>query len=279
MTPFEHMYNKDRMISLTNSCNLSCGGCNQFCGHFKPDKIWFVTAKEFESYVLKLKKTAWMGDDRRIFLFGGEPTINPHLAEILKVCDKFKRLTFILQTNGYKDVDVPDNVDVWCDPKDPAHESRGYLQTGIAPIDLFPNKDKRFYFNMAQKHCNIWQRAECGPIIYNKKAYFCQVAAAMDNVFNDQKFGWSLKDDPFKNNLEQQADRFCYRCAWAMGVFAPAFPHHPIPPQFIGEPFIVTSTNKALSRSRCIHFCKKCKKFGDAPCKNKGCIVLPMVGC
>lgn len=233
---------KDRMITLTNVCNLSCGGCNQFCGRFRKN-FWHVTPKAFKRYVHLIHA-------KKVFLFGGEPTLNPHLPKILNVCGNFPHINFVLQTNGRKPIDnYPDNVDIWTDYKNRGSHIQ-YLQTGLAPIDFFKSDSKMHYVKMAFKKCILLKKGECCPSIYNDKAYLCQVAGPLDNLFYNGEHGWKIgKVDPFKKkdaDFVKQAMHFCYRCGWAVG----GWPQ--VKSQFTDEPFLVTPTNRDIVNSKCL---------------------------
>lgn len=76
------------------------------------------------------------------------------------------------------------------------------------------------FWNVAQRKCFLWKN--CESAIYNGKAYFCSVAAAMDHMLYDGEHGWSIeegKDFLVRSDAEisTQASKFCHRCGYCFG--------------------------------------------------------------
>lgn len=98
---------------------------------------------------------------------------------------------------------------------------RAFIPSLVAPIDFEEQeKTKEQYWLQAKKKCYIWNK--CESAIYNDKAYFCVAAAAMDNMFNDGRYGWDieLNKNPMNrtdDQIKDQAINFCYRCGFCFG--------------------------------------------------------------
>jgi hypothetical protein len=225
LTTSQHLQRKRWLLPITNACNLSCGGCAQLCGHFSPDKIWTLTLEEID-YAIGLVKP-YTGPDKfwhEFTIFGGEPTVHPQWDQIPDLLAKHAPMKFRINTNGRlgqapfeRDRNMTYHVDLH--PPDQL-----FLPTMIAAADVTQIKDKAHFWKLAQRNCDIW--ADEGSMIYNGKAYFCEHAAAMDWMFNDGKFGWELQEgvNPFDHTDEeiaQQAEHFCHRCAWCVADKVP----------------------------------------------------------
>ena len=92
--------NKDEMtfeISLADHCNLSC----QMCDHFSQlSEPWFVDVDQFKRDICRMSEI-YDHEIGAITLLGGEPTLHPHLIELLDYTRKqFPHTTIILLTNG-----------------------------------------------------------------------------------------------------------------------------------------------------------------------------------
>lgn len=258
ITDSEYIRSRPISIMITNACNLSCGGCNQLCGQFSKEQIWFVSLEDFEKNVNVAKK-----QNKLIVIFGGEPTLHPKFKEILNICYKHQDATFRIYTNGRINVENHKNITWIIDPK--TEDSKIYfLQTGLAPIDIIKDKNKEYYFQLAKEHCIIWKSKTCHPMIYNNKAYFCQNAGAFDKIRNEEH-GWNIIDgeDPFlktDEEIAEQASNFCYRCGWCL----PREIRTKLPEQYTCDPYMVTESNLDIvkkNKSNCLQICKICKQF------------------
>jgi MoaA/NifB/PqqE/SkfB family radical SAM enzyme len=100
--------NKFYSINVTNACNLACGGCNQLCGLFPKEKIWFISLDQLKNSIngfIEYKKHNWHRSDYKdenkfCGLYGGEPTIHPEFNEILNILYSYEDLPFCIYTNG-----------------------------------------------------------------------------------------------------------------------------------------------------------------------------------
>lgn len=249
-------------ITITNVCNLSCGGCHQLCGLFNKQKLWFMPLIEVEDNIKIVSK--YYKGSHPIGIFGGEPTLHPEWQDILKLLFSFKNLNFVVYTNGRihgapsrieEKNNVKFNISAKCHDEK-VIENLEHLPQLVAPIDYEKDKSKKYFWKIAQKQCVLWNL--CGKTIYNKKSYFCEAAAAVDHLEGGNR-GWEIEKnkDPFeKTDLEitNQAMEFCYRCGnlwsgnwweienWNIKKELP----NGLSIQKIKDPYLVSESNKNL---------------------------------
>jgi organic radical activating enzyme len=220
MNTSSHLQHKRWLIPITNACNLSCGGCAQLCGHFPPEKIWHLTLDELNKLIELIKP--FTGPEKNwneVTIFGGEPTVHKQWDQIPDLLAQHAPMQFRINTNGrlgqerfHRDRNMVYYVD-----KHPPDQL--FLPTSIAAMDILKIEDKNYYWELAQKDCDIW--ATEGAMIYRDKAYYCEHAAAMDWMFYDGINGWDLQDgqNPFnktEEEISEQASHFCHRCGWCV---------------------------------------------------------------
>ena len=236
----EHLASKGREIVITNVCNLNCGGCCQLVGQFKKDKLWFITLDELELAIQLLEKYPPTDPAKQpITIFGGEPTLHPQWDEILQKLKNHAPTVFWINTNGrlgHKRYQKEDNLVWWVDLHP---SSQIFVQTLYAATDAVKLPNDMAYWEKAQKDCPIWNGCQCS--IYNKKAYFCENAAAIDWLYNKGANGWDISSDqaPFertKKEIDEQAKNLCKRCGWCVP--------ESVPRQLISEPTHVSPFNQ-----------------------------------
>ena len=259
-------------ITITNVCNLHCGGCNQLCGLFEKENLWFENIKKIKKYIENIRLYE-KPKQKKIGIFGGEPTLHPQWEEILNLLYDFPDLKFIVYTNGrinvaekynakqskkvkeiYEIKNVKFNVSPKCG-KNKDSSKIEHLPQLIAPIDVEKNHSKNYFWKKAQKQCVMWNI--CGKTIYNNKAYFCESAAAMDHLEGGKR-GWDIEEgkNPFEKSNEEiakQAKEFCFRCGnlWSGNRNIPGMNSSEKLPkgveiQKIEDPYFVSATNIKL---------------------------------
>lgn len=238
-------------ILITNACNLKCGGCNQLCGHFPKEKLWFISLDELKLAIdtLLVRAKEWWNqkdypeDNKYIALYGGEPTLHPKWNEILDILYSYETTPFMIWTNGrtfpdkeklpktgysqfihlFTCQDDTFNHNNNLEYRNAHHKNVGYRidykdknirfqPTLVAPIDIFEEKNPKAYWRKAKKDCLIWNR--CETIIYKNKAYYCTVAAAMDCLYHDNAHGWEIKpgENPFNKTEQEIAEQASHFC-------------------------------------------------------------------
>jgi organic radical activating enzyme len=276
----KHMAQKITHIVITNVCNLTCGGCHQHCGNFEKSQLWFISLEDFSQCIelLKLPENCLSFPNpnyiTKISIFGGEPTMHPQWDELFDIMKSHDNILFRVSTNGrsFKDISNPDpnlsinvstlkniieiekdsqkaetNIHYIIDPKDEEKvKNYDFVPVMVAPVDLYPEKSKKYFWTKAQRDCGIWRF--CSKAIYNNKAYFCEVAASMDWLFDNGANGWDMDDAPFdKTNEEiaEQAEKFCHRCSWCI-KYDPILKEYK---QKISEPTLVSISNMGFPAS------------------------------
>jgi organic radical activating enzyme len=254
------LFERPPYITITNVCNLSCGGCSQLCGNFKKDQLWFISLDQLKTNIDLISKFI----SKKIWIFGGEPTLHPKFEEIKEILYSYKDCEFVIFTNGriHKKENVKletkeNRVGGWAEDKNNVkflidfkmeYGNNGipikmFNPTLVAPIDVLKIKNKKYYWDQAKKHCVCWNK--CGSVIYNDKAYICEVAPAFDQLSGEDN-GWKVEENknPFdKTNeeIEKQAEKFCYRCAAGYSE-----DKHIMPDQKISDGYCVSIENVKL---------------------------------
>ncbi len=85
------------VFSITNVCNLDCNICFTYN---RKDKKYYKTVRETQKIIENILHAA--GEVELINLTGGEPTLHPHLFDILEVCRNNKIGRITMNTNGIK---------------------------------------------------------------------------------------------------------------------------------------------------------------------------------
>lgn len=235
--PSEHLLKKRWLLPITNICNLHCGGCAQFCGHFEKEKLWSLSVDEIDKYI-KLVKPYCQTNWNEFTIFGGEPTVHPEWNRIVDLLYSHAPMTFRVNTNGrlgHKKFEKQKNITYYVDfhPDD-----QEFVSTMIAAIDVLNIDNKAYYWEKAQETCKIWKRE--GAMVYRGKAYFCEHAASMDWLYNNGENGWAVQEgvNPFlktDDEIALQAEKFCHRCAWCI--------EEKLPRQRVSDPSLITKTN------------------------------------
>ena len=245
-------------ILVTNVCNLSCGGCSQQCGYIPKEKLWNIPVDQLEWNVKLLIDVRGEEHVRDLGIFGGEPTIHPKYDDLLKMLRQFKKISFQIYTNG-----IRRRQNKWNHTYNIVAKNKNsnitFRPTSVAPQDIYKIEDKKFYWEKAQKDCDMYKKY-CS-IIYNNRAYFCEPSAAWD-IMTGEDHGWPLKwgEDPFAvtdQQVEQQAVNFCYRCGWCFS--ASDLKQLGLKTQKVKDPSIVSEINLPLNKNKKTQEVKKYK--------------------
>lgn len=245
--PSKHLMKKRWLISITNNCNLSCGGCAQLCGHFPPDKIWYLTMDQIDQSIKSLKQHTGPDNNwNECTIFGGEPTLHPQWNEVLELLYSHSPMKFRINTNGrlgHEPFSKFKNVTYYVD-RHPAEQQ--FHPTWIASQDIMSLESDEAYWEVAQKKCKIWNRE--GAMIYRGKAYFCENAASMDWLFFNGNNGWEIEEGkcPFDKTNEEiadQAKKFCKHCSWCVSD---------LDKQKVGDKTMVSETNSCFFKKQLV---------------------------
>jgi len=227
-------------IELTNACPHSCSNCTRFCGrHSKP---FFAEEGQFRKAV-----DSMLGFHGMVGIMGGEPTIHPKFDSFVKYyADKIhtppfkpmrqavkdfaayrnKHLSDVLLSKrglwtslgpGYrKHFELIQDVFPYQCINDHSHEGRHQMllgcrkDFGISDEEWIPLRDACWIQNM-------WSAS-----ITPKGAYFCEVAGALDILYNSpfgdvawkvEKGWWERAPEEFGAQLQ-----FCELCSAPLRV-------------------------------------------------------------
>lgn len=206
-------------IEVTNACNLRCANCTRFVGHHK--KPFFM---DLDSIVRALESLE--GYPGGVGLMGGETTLHPQFREICKIYQKMipEKNRRQLWTSGYKWNEYKDiifetfheQLITYNDHSDP---DEGWHQPLLVAIDEVI-EDKKLMWKVID---NCWVQKRWSASITPKGAFFCEVAAAQDHMF-DGPGGWPVEKLWWKKTPEEfqdQVRRYCIRCSAALPIRRP----------------------------------------------------------
>ncbi len=200
-------------IEVTNKCHLSCAHCTRHVGHHK--KPYVMDIEFIEKAIDSLE-----GYEGNIGLMGGEPAIHPQFLEILdlyekKVPDKDRRE---LWTAGFKWDEYKKRIhEVFHERliafNDHSNPKEGWHQPLLIAIEEVI-KDRALMWKMIE---NCWVQLRWSASITPKGAFFCEVAAAQDHLFNGPG-GWPVEKGwwqrtPEDADFRQQMEEYCPRCS------------------------------------------------------------------
>lgn len=198
-------------IEVTNACFLECTNCTRFVGHHK--RPYFMDMESIEQAVDSLSD--FPGG---VGIMGGEPTMHPQFR---KICELLQRKLPLerrfLWTAGYKWKDYrsiirrtfAENV-YYNDHKEEIQKHQPIL---LAIKDVLD--DKELIDELISK---CWIQERWSPSINPKGGFFCEVAAAMDLLFEGPG-GYSLEKrwwDRTPLEFRDQVERYCYWCGAAL---------------------------------------------------------------
>jgi len=228
-------------ISVTNVCNLTCGACYAQVGKFPKEKHWFISVDEFEEKIEYLVNYMYAGtttlkngevvqvnpNNYELAIMGGEPTVHPEFEKLWGVLKqkKYHDVKFWIFTNGRQELPPVPNIFCRVNYKT---KTVGFPFTPqlVAPIDIFPDKDHSYFWQIAQTDCPNWWDTQCNNPIYKNKISFCCAATGWMDLL-DIDLGWDLplNKNPFScltdADIDAKANSICYRCGWSKYMSLP----------------------------------------------------------
>lgn len=240
------------LIDITNACNEKCSNCTRFCGNHK--KPFFMSFETFKRAVDSMQ-----GFEGLVALIGGEPTLHPQFerfAEYLQsVYGKnpgsgrlaYPQKEFIKELlhqefDDHKLHEYPDGHKTFerTGPGIYSNMSRTYRKyqelCGDTFYVQFLNDHKNPSFHqpalIARKDLGIsdeewytirdacWLQGAWSATITPKGAFFCEVAAALDMLF-DGPGGWPIEPGWWKRQPKDFGDqlKWCEFCGFALNTF------------------------------------------------------------
>ena len=228
---------KTIQIEVTNACHKACSNCTRFCGeHSKPT---FMDVDTFKKAVDSLE-----GFDGIVGVMGGEPTLHPQFAELVDYYDskvddprpsafigeptptfkeygrlvKYERgrgrgLWSALGPNYYKHFEQIQDVFPHQVVND--HESISTHQAILVTRKELGIPDDEW----VKLRDNCWVQNLWSASITPKGAFFCEVAGALDMLFNGPG-GWPIEPGWWKRKPSEFGDqlKWCEMCACALKV-------------------------------------------------------------
>lgn len=198
-------------IEVTNVCHLQCANCTRFIGH--NNKTYFMDLRMIEKAIDSLE-----GYPGGIGIMGGEPLLHPKFSEICELVQKkIPKGKRGLWTSGYKWDEYEPIIRETFGERVVYNDHTGHGQTHqpllIAIDDVV--EDKKF---MKELIDNCWVQRKWSASINPKGGFFCEVAAAMDMLFEGpggypiEKGWWDKTPEQFQD----QVARYCYKCGGAL---------------------------------------------------------------
>ena len=224
-------------IDITNACVNKCSNCTRFCGHHK--KPFFMDFETFKRAVDSLQDFQGM-----VGIIGGEPTIHPEFDKFAEYIGK-KRVgkshktarkpikeilpyvqKNLMQVEGHK-------CGLW------STLGRSYYKHFEVINDSFDSQFLNDHRNTCMHQALLMSRKDCGlsdeewipkrdacwiqnlwsATITPKGAFFCEVAGALDMLF-DGPGGWEVTDDWWKREPKDFGDqlKWCEMCSCGFDV-------------------------------------------------------------
>ncbi|MEI8012529.1 MAG: glycosyltransferase [Candidatus Omnitrophota bacterium] len=224
-------------IDITNACPHQCANCTRFVGHHQ--KPFFMPVDSFKQAVDSLKGYSGM-----VGVMGGEPTLHPQFAEIVDYLVKTRpdlappperydpiknfvnyrnlHLSSLRPRNGlwtslgkfyYKHYElIQDSFSYQC--------VNDHTHVGEHLALLVTRKELGFSDEEWLKlRDNCWVQKEWSSSITPKGAFFCEVAGALDMLFNGPG-GWPIEDGWWKREPKDFGEqlKWCEMCSACLPV-------------------------------------------------------------
>ncbi len=236
---------KTIQVELTNACVHSCSNCTRFCGHHK--KPFYMNWETFKNAVDSLEN--W---PRLIGIMGGEPTLHPQFERFVNYAhDKhpmqynigggahpLKSLSkYVIDANEVKTGPLNKfrGLGLWSTVSDKYYKHYELIQDKFVfqCINDHTASSRHQPWLMTRSEFGIpdeewipmrnncwWHRTLNSPSITPKGAFFCEVAAAMDMLF-DGPGGWKVEKDWWKRDFDDYSDQlhWCELCCGAFITF------------------------------------------------------------
>ncbi|MDA8430916.1 MAG: radical SAM protein [Geobacteraceae bacterium] len=202
-------------IEVTNSCERECTNCSRFVGHYR--NTYFMDLDQVEKAIDSLRDFPGV-----IGIMGGEPLKHPGFMEICRMMKQMlppeKRY---LWTSGYN-WDTYRQVirktfggNIHFNNHNDSTQKHHPMLLSISDII----EDRNLVRQLVD---NCWVNMKWSASVNPKGAFFCEIAAAMDVLFEGPgghpvERGWWDKDP---EAFREQRERYCYRC----GACVPYFP-------------------------------------------------------
>jgi hypothetical protein len=194
------------LIEVTNACRLRCAHCTAGVPHVR--KPYFMALDHLEHALQSLE-----GWKKGVGCFGGEPTLHPQFPDVCALFAKyFPRRQLAMWTCGGPQYETHRQLidETFAILAYNDHHSAGFHQPlMIANEEVVPDPDER-----RRLIENCWVPHHWSPLITHRGAFFCEVAATFDNLFDGPGGhplvkGWWKKDFSAFAYQREHNCRFC----------------------------------------------------------------------
>lgn len=194
-------------IEVTNVCKNECANCSRFVGHYR--NTYFMKLEEVEKAIDSLRDFPGA-----IGIMGGEPLMHPDFPDICRLMNRMvspgRRCLWTsgYNWNMYRELirnTFGSNVN-FNNHKDTTQKHHPMLLSISDMID-----DQELIRKLVN---NCWVNRRWSASINPKGAFFCEIAAAMDVLFDGPgghpvaRRWWDQNPEGFQDQIE----RYCYRC-------------------------------------------------------------------
>ena len=224
-------------IEITNACTHRCSNCTRFCGHHR--NPFFMDYPTFKNAVDSLVDFPGM-----VGIMGGEPTLHPQFAQLATYCaEKIKPdCALIPLTEPIKDFAAYRHLHL----RTHSHKSGLWTSLGNKYYEHFELIQDVFGYQCINDHVNsglhqalmitrkelgipdsdwvkfrdkCWIQNLWSASITPKGAFFCEIAAALDMLF-DGPGGWPIEPGWWKRTPNDSKDQlhWCEMCSAALKV-------------------------------------------------------------
>lgn len=238
-------------IDITNACIHKCSNCTRFCGHHK--NPFFMDFSTFKRAVDSLD-----GYEGTVGIMGGEPTLHPDIEHMIHyLASKYPKKEYNRfirpQTNfmeGIRDLEMAythrfehdgitegriKGIGLWSALGKGYKDHYEVIQDYVSYQVLNDHTNEIFHqpalitrkelgisdekwFNIRN---NCWVQNFWSATITPKGAFFCEVAGALDMLFNGPG-GWEIEPGWWKRTPEDFKEQlhWCEYCSLALEIFA-----------------------------------------------------------
>ena len=198
-------------IDITNACINSCSNCTRLIGHHK--KPFFMDMETFCRAVDSLIDFPGI-----VGMIGGEPLLHPDFEKMarylaLKRVDKKRRGLWSTIPKGTKYGKLIKEIFGTQYFNDHTVNTIQHQPVLVAAEEMIQDREK-----MWELIDNCWVQNLWSATITPKGAYFCEVAAAFDMLFDGNR-GWTIEPGWWHRTPEEfgeQRSHWCPRCGCAI---------------------------------------------------------------
>jgi len=194
-------------IEVTNACVNQCANCTRCVGHHP--KPFFMDLETVGKIINSLD-----GFEGMVGLMGGEPTLHPQFTEICKLFQKIPKKRRGLWTSGWKWEEYKNIIGETFPTENIVyneHSTEGGVHQPLLVAMKDVVKDKKLRQEL-KDNCWAQRRWEtCSVTPYG--VYFCEVAGALDILFNMGKNAITITPYWWKNTeLFKKQYEICDSC-------------------------------------------------------------------